>query len=158
MVGLLKPWWNLSSVYPDQTFAYNRSSSFTLSSLNMREQISSRFKKLKFQPGLKISLQLAHEMQLFTKIVNHFRKRLHLRSLTVFWTRLCCVRDNHLSVNFPTKLYLLLFLVCSGDSKLCLFSSFPIFHETHHELKHLHYNWQQNPIGKVSYIFQSVST
>ena len=87
----------------------------------MREQISSRFKKLKFQPGLKISLQLAHEMQLFTKIVNHFRKRLHLRSLTVF-------------------------------------SSFPIFHETHHELKHLHYNWQQNPIGKVSYIFQSVST
>ena len=41
-------------------------------------------KKLKFQLGLKISLQLAHEMQLFTKIVNHFRKRLHLRSLTVF--------------------------------------------------------------------------
>ena len=54
-LGLLKPWGNFSSVNRDQIFAYNRNSIFTLSSLNMREEISSRFNELKFQPQLKFS-------------------------------------------------------------------------------------------------------
>ena len=39
-------------------------------------------------------------IEFFAKMVNHFRKRLHLGCLTGFWMRLCCVRDNYLSVKF----------------------------------------------------------
>ena len=65
--------------------------------------------------------------------------------------RLCCARDNYLSVNFHTQPYLLLFLVC-GDSKLCLFQRFRL------RMKHLHYNWQQNRIGNIDDVFQPVTT
>ena len=55
---------------------------------------------------------------------SHFHKRLHLTCLTGFCLRLCCVRDDNLSANFPTQLYLSLFLVFSGGSKICLLQLF----------------------------------
>ena len=52
-----------------------------------------------------------------------------LRCLTGFWMCLCCVRDNYLSVKFPTQLFLL--LSCLWWFKAFSFSTFPIFHKTH---------------------------
>ena len=40
----------------DEIFVYNCNSTFTLSSLTMRDEISSQFNELKFQPGLKTSI------------------------------------------------------------------------------------------------------
>ena len=129
-LGLFKSWWNFSSVYREETFSYNRNSIFTLLPLNMRDEISSRFNELIFQPGLNFStIQSSPKMELFEKIINHFRKRLHLRCLTEFWMCLCCVSDNYLAVNFPTQPYLL--LSCLLWVKALSFSIFPIFHETH---------------------------
>ena len=118
-LGLLKPWGNFSSVYRDEIFTYNRNSIFALLSLNMWDEISSRFNELKFQPRLKFStIKSARKMKLFAKIIINVCKRLHLRCLTGFWMCQCCVRDNYLSVNFLTQLFLLL----CGDSKLFRFS------------------------------------
>ena len=64
------------------------------------------------------------------------------------------LRDNYLSLHFPTQPYLLLFLVFSRESKLFLFQLFRFSMK----LIHLHYNWQQNRIGKFDAIFQSIST
>ena len=65
----------------------------------------------------------------FAKIISHVRKRLHLRCSTGFWMCLCCVRNNYLSVNFPTHPFLLLsFLWWFKSFSL---STFPIFHEIH---------------------------
>ena len=55
-LGLFKSWLNFCSVYRDEVFEYNRNSIFTLLSLTMRDEISSRFNELKFHPGLKISI------------------------------------------------------------------------------------------------------
>ena len=53
--GLLKPWSNFGSVCRDEIFAhYNRDSIYTLFSIIMRDDISSWFEELKFQPRLKI--------------------------------------------------------------------------------------------------------
>ena len=67
-------------------------------------------------------------MELLAKIFGHVRKRLHLRCLTGFWICLCYVRDNYLSVSFPTQPFLLLSL---WWFKAFYFSTFPIFHKTH---------------------------
>ena len=55
-LGLFRSWLNFCSVYRDEVFEYNRNSIFTLLSLTMRDEISSRFNELKFHPGLKISI------------------------------------------------------------------------------------------------------
>ena len=128
-LGLFKPWGNFSSVYCDKIFVYNRNSIFTLLSLNMRDEISSRLNELKFQPWLKFStIQTAPKIELSAKIIN-VRKRLHLRCLTGFWMCLCCVRDDYLSLNFLTQLFLL--SSCLLWFKTFSFSTFPIFHKTH---------------------------
>ena len=92
-------------------------------------------------------------MELLAKIFSHVRKRLHLKCLTVFWMCPCCVRDNYLSVNFSTQPFLLL-------SSLWWFKFF-IFQLFRFSMKlmkpiHLHYNWQQNRVGKMGDIFQPV--
>ena len=112
-LGLFKAGWNFKSVNHDDIFAYIRNSIFILLSFNMRDEISSRFNKLKFQPGLKIST-----------LSSHFHKRLPLTCLTGFCLWLCCVRDDNLSENFPTQPYMSLFLVFSGGSKFCLLQLF----------------------------------
>ena len=66
----------------------------------------------------------------------------------------CCVRDNDLSVNFTTQPYFLIFLVFSGDSRLLFFQ----FFRFSMKLIHMHYNCQQNHIGKIGGIFQSAPT
>ena len=53
-LGLFKSWLNFCSVYRDDVFECNRNSIFTLLSLTMRDEISSRLNELKFHPGLKI--------------------------------------------------------------------------------------------------------
>ena len=50
---LSKSWWNFCLVYCDDVFPYNRNSFFTLLSLTMQDEISSRFKSRNFVPGLK---------------------------------------------------------------------------------------------------------
>ena len=111
-------------------------------SINMQDEIQSQFNELKFQPGLEFSTP---KMEHFANFC-HYCERLHLRCLINLFMCLCCVRENDLSINFPTKSYLLLscFLVC-GDSKLWSFSTFSIYMN----LIHLHYNWQQNRIVKI---------
>ena len=99
LLGL--PWWN---------FCIYRNSIFTLFLLIMRDKISSRFNELKFQPGLKISIWAALNIELFVGIIDHFCKRLHLRCLNECRMGHCCVSDNYLFVGFPTQPYLLLFL------------------------------------------------
>ena len=94
-------WWS---------FCIYRNSIFILLSLIMRDKISARFNELKFQPGLKISIWAAPKIETVEEIVNHFCKRLHLRCLNGYRMCHCCVRDNYLSVSFPTQPYLLLFL------------------------------------------------
>ena len=127
---------NFSAVYRDEIFACSRNSIFTLLSLNMRDEILSRFKELKFQPRLKFStLWSAPNMEFFAKIIINVRKRLHLRCLTGFWMCLCCVRNNYLSVNFLTQLFLL--VSCLWWFKAFSFLTFPIFHKTH-----THSHWQ----------------
>ena len=63
------------------------------------------------------------------KVNSNFRKSFLLRCLIGFWMCLCCVRDNYLSINFPTQPFLL--LSCLWWFKAFSFSTFPIFHETH---------------------------
>ena len=129
-LGLFKPWGNFSSVYCDETFAYNRNSISTLLSLNMWDEISLRFNELKFQPRLKFStIKSTPKIEIFAKMISNVCKRLHLRCLPGFWMCLCCVRDNYLSVNFPTQPFLL--LSCLWWFKAFSFSTFPIFHKTH---------------------------
>ena len=81
-------------------------------------------------------------MALFAKIIHHFCKRLHLRCLTGFWRRLCCVS------------YIVLFVTffVSSDSKLCIFQlcRFP-----KKLLVNLLCNWQHNRTGKIENIPQS---
>ena len=77
-----------------------------------------------FIPGLKSRYKQSLRRRFFAKMVDHFCKRLHLRCLTGFWMRLCCVRDNYLFVKFLIQPYLLHFLDFSGDSKLRLFQLF----------------------------------
>ena len=73
-LGSFKPWGNFSSVFQllDEIFVYNRNSLFKFLSLNIWEEISSRFNELKFQPGLKLpTIKSDPKMQLFPKINNH---------------------------------------------------------------------------------------
>ena len=114
------PWWS---------FCIYRNSIFTLLSLIMRDKISSRFNELKFQPGLKISKWAAPKIETVEEIVIHFCKRLHLRCLNGYRMCHCCVRDNYLSVSFPTQPSLLLFF--QWWFKVSSFSNFSFFHETH---------------------------
>ena len=102
-----------------------------LLSLSMRDEVSSsRFNDLKFQPWLKLStLSSAPKMEFLAKIFSHVRKRLRLRCFTGFWMCLYCVRDNYLTVNFPTQHFLLPSSLLWF--KAFYFSTFPIFYETH---------------------------
>ena len=94
------------------------------------ENSSSRFNDLKFQLWLTLStIKSAPKMELLAKIFIHVCKRLHIRCFTGFWMCLCCVRDNYLSVNFPTQPFLLPSSL--WWFKAFYFSTFPIFHETH---------------------------
>ena len=68
--------------------------------------------------------------------------------------RLWCVHDNYLYVYALKRPFLLLFLVFSGDSKLCFFQRFQFFMK----LILLHYNWQQNCFGKIGDVFQFAPT
>ena len=92
-----------------------------------------------------------------SKIVNNFCKRLHLRCWAGFWMRLCCVLDNYIPVIFSKPPYLLLSLTCLFSVEI---QSFVFFQLLPFSMKfiQLHCNWQQNRIGKVGDIIQSVST
>ena len=151
-LGLFKSWWNFCSVYRDEVFAYNCNSIFTLLSLTMRDENGST--SWNFIPGLKSWYKQPLRRSFSAKIVNHFRKRLHLGCLTGCWMRLCYVRDKCLFIRFLIQPYLLLFLDFSSDSKLHLFQLF----QFSFKLIHLHCNLQQNVIGKFGDIFQSVPT
>ena len=119
LLGL--PWWN---------FCIYRNSIFTLFLLIMRDKISSTFNELKFQPGLKISIWAALNIELFAGIIDHFCKRLHLRCLNECRMGHCCVSDKYLSVGFRTQPYLLLFYF-QWWFKVSSFTNFTFFHETH---------------------------
>ena len=107
-----------------------------------------------FIPGLKSRYKQSLWLSFLAKIVNHFRKRLHLGCLTGFWMRLFCVCDNYFFAKFLIQPYLLLFLDFSGDSKLRLFQLFRFSMK----LIHLHYNWRESLIKRFGDTFRSVHT
>ena len=55
-LGLAKPSWNFNSVYRVEIFTRNCNVILKSSLLFSRDEISTRFNELKFQPGLKISI------------------------------------------------------------------------------------------------------
>ena len=55
-LGLAKPSWNFNSVYRVEIFTCNCNAILKRSLLFSRDKISTRFKELKFQSGLKISI------------------------------------------------------------------------------------------------------
>ena len=127
-----------------------------LLSLSMRDEIlSSRFNNLKFQPWLKLStIQSAPKMEFLTKIFSYACKG-SILDLSLCSECACAVCVIIICLQtFPLNFFCYL-LIC-GDSKLFVFQLFRSSMK-HMKLIHLHYNWQQNRVGKkMGDIFQSV--
>ena len=103
-LGLLKPWWNFSSVYRDEIFPYNRNSIFTLLSLHMWKETHHGLTSWNFSPGCKSPYTQPLSWSFLRKELTIFAKG----SILEVWLGSECspsVRDNYLSLDFPAQPY-----------------------------------------------------